>query len=184
MSLVWLALGVLAPPLAEANPSYHALRRTWTKGARIYNLDTMDAVLIWKATFLSPEFQEAFRDRHGLIKHLSESEALRFRMEQEEKTQCCYEFFVSLYTKKDYKNFSLGADSFWQVALIGEDGKEIVARSVEVLPNDPYWRKMFPTLNRWSKPYRVLFPKENLGNSWTLHLRSVAGSSELRWALK
>lgn len=161
--------------------SYNSVRRHVTESARLYNLKQMEAQLIWKATYFSDSFRRAYEKRHIALNHLGPVEAARWIAEQEKQQGLYHEFFIDFYSQKEYRDFSLAATSFWQMVLTTEEGSELQPTKIEEITLTPYERKMFPSLNRWSRGYRVLFPKVTLGKSTTLTLRSVVGKSDLTW---
>jgi hypothetical protein len=159
------------------------LRRA-TKSARIYSPETMEAKLIWHATFFSNEFRRSFERKHVKIHHMGALEAARFVQEEEYRQGRGWDFFIGFYTKDDYKKFSNEPDTFWRIQLKTANGEVVAPTSIEMIPVGPYERIMYPYLNRWSKGYRVTFPKVVLGRRFSVTLMSIVGQSTLTWKVK
>lgn len=180
-TLVCLAIvGALLGSI-PAQASYRGTLRHHTETGRIYKLNTLDSVLLWNATYYSAAFRRAFEKKHARIKYLDPLETALFVAQEEAKQEKNHEFFVGLFTQNEFREFSTDRNSFWQVVLTAENGMEMAPDSVAMVPVGPYERKMFPYLNRWSQAYRVTFPKAELGKHFTLTLRSIEGSSTLKW---
>lgn len=180
--IAWLA-GVA--PQAEAKLSYDRALRMATHSARLFNLETWDAKIIWSATFFSDAFRRAFDEMHIEVNHLDEeAEVSRFLDEQQYRQNSGWDFVVSMYAKKDYKKFSLENDSFWKVSLVTASGEEVRPVAIDALPITPYEQVMFRHLSRWTKLYRVTFPKVDLGDTISLTIESVIGASTMSWRLK
>lgn len=141
----------------------------------------MQTKVIWHATYFSPEFRRAFVAEHAEKKHLSAVGAARYLAEQEKKQSEGEEFFIGMVTRKPYRNFSLGQESFWEAVLTLENGEELRPKRIDFVEITPYEQVLFPYLNRWSKAYRVVFPKTDLGEKFQLTLRSVIGQTHLKW---
>ncbi|MFA4971625.1 MAG: hypothetical protein WC683_03360 [bacterium] len=172
----------LAPSASQAG--YRWDLNKMTKTGRIYHTSAWDAELIWHATFFDDAFREVFKKQHRKIKHLDPIDAERFEMEQGQRHGEGWDFFVSMYTKDEYKDFSTYEDSFWRIELKTGDGEVVKPMLVEKLQITPYERKMFPYLDRWSRGYRVTFPKVPLGNEIELTIMSVVGASTVKWNIR
>ncbi|MBN1283530.1 MAG: hypothetical protein JXA24_07160 [Proteobacteria bacterium] len=183
--LAWaaIALMVAAAPLAS-HAGYNRELKKQTRSGRIYHPNTWDAEIIWRATFFDDAFREEFKKRHQKIKHLNEIGAERFEMEQANRHLNGWDFFVAIYTKDEYKNFSHYEDTFWHIELRPAGGEAVKPILVEKLPITPYEKRMFPYIDRWSQGYRVTFPKVDLGGEFDLTIKSVVGSSTLEWNMR
>jgi hypothetical protein len=159
------------------------LNRATEKG-RLYHHTDWNAELIWHATFFSKRFRDAFIKQHEKVKHIEKVNALRFEAEQMNRQIKGWDFLVVMYTRERYKAFSTYEDSFWRIELATGTGQTIKPMSIEKLPITPYEEKMFPFIDRWSKAYRVRFPKVELGNKIELTMSSVVGESSLKWKVK
>ncbi len=179
-----LVLGFLSGfALAEDQPSlpqYRSVLKEWTRHKQWYSPVTMQAEMLWHATYFSPEFRHAQEQETIKRKYLDPVEASVYIAQQEKKQSAYEEFFVGLYTIKAYREFSLGKSSFWETVLVKEDGEEIFPVGIEPIEIRPFEKILYPYLGRWDKGYRVLFPKSNL-NKFSLVLRSVVGETKLKW---
>lgn len=167
-----------------AQAGYHSDVSKVTKKGSLYNTTQWDAKLLWSATLFTDEFRKSFAEEHIKVEHLEATEAARYFADQMKKQENSTEFMVFLYTKKDYKKFSSSEDAFWKVFLELPSGEKVKPSTVESLPQSPYIQVMFPHVNRWSKVYRVTFPKQDLHGNMKLHLQSVVGESVLKWKLR
>ncbi|MBT3181419.1 MAG: hypothetical protein HN337_02805 [Deltaproteobacteria bacterium] len=182
---VLLAMIVFLLTAATADAGYAMKLRKYTEHGRIYSVKNFDAKLVWHVTFFSDDFRKAFEEKHVKLHHMEDQmEISQYLAEQEHEQRAGWDFFVGFYTKQEYKQFSSESDSFWKIHLTTGSGEVIKPIAMEMIPIGPYEKKMFPYLNRWSKAYRITFPKVDLGDKVTLTARSVAGKSVLKWKLK
>ena len=183
MKKIFLIIFLLIPILANAK-SYRSELRSATERGQIYDTTTWDAKLIWHATLFTDEYRRAYTDRHIKINHLSARESARYVATQMEDQAEEWEFFISFYSKKAYKHFEQTKNSFWKIELSTSSGEVLKPYKVEFVPITPYQTEMFPHLNMWSKAYKVTFRKAELGKKASLSLKSVVGSSVLKFKLK
>lgn len=160
---------------------FRSARRYATQNGRMFNFETWDAKLIWHATFFSEKLRNAYINKTIVLKHMNEEEALFFREDEERRQTRGWDFFIGTYTKKDYKKFSSDTDTFWKIRLTTESGEEVEPESIESIAITPYEKIIFPYLTRWSKAYRVTFPKVEIGSRFSLTMMSVVGESKLNW---
>lgn len=187
MGKYFISTFVLVCLLLFVSPTYAGYRTDVmraTKSGRIFNFETWDAKIIWHATFFNDGFRSVYDAEHIDINHLTPIEAELFLTQENLRQSRGWDFFVSFYTKKDYKNFTNSEDSFWKIRLIKEDGEEIKPDAIDEIPIKPYELAMYPHLNRWTKGYRVTFPKIDLGDKFKLSIMSVVGKSDLLWHVK
>lgn len=176
-----MVLGVVTPTYAK--DSYRSFVKKWTEHKQWYSAKTMQAEMLWHATYYSSEFRRALEQEYIKRKYLNPIEAAQYVAEQEKKQAEGDEFFIGLYTVKPYRAFSMGKESFWQIRLFSESGEEIEPLRIDIVEITPLEKILFPYLKRWEQAYRVVFPKLPLGNSFELVLRSVIGETRLKWDL-
>lgn len=169
---------------ATAAAGYRGELNRATKRGSIFTFDDFSARVIWNATFFSDKFRQAFKKRHLKISHLDELEAAKFIAEQEYRQSNGWDFFIGYYIKEGYKELSPDPESFWKIEIIAKNGEHIKPISIEKIQITPYEEIMYPYLNRWSKAYRVTFPKVELGRRFELFLHSAAGESTLKWKMR
>lgn len=169
---------------AEAFAGYGTDLSRATKNHRIFDFVSWDARLIMHATFFSDSFRQSYEQRFAERNHFDALEEARFVEEQDRRQANGWEFFVTFYTKKEYKKFSIEPDSFWKMRMTTASGEVVKPIEIEQLPVTPYEQVMFKHLNRWSKAYRVTFPKVSLGDKFDLTIQSVVGESTMKWKLK
>lgn len=161
--------------------SYFSALRSATESKEWFSADDLKANVVWNATYFSDKFRKAFIQEHIKRTYLDEREATLFTKEQEDDHAKYTEFFFGLYAKKPYRELSLSPASFWELILTTENGEVLKPVAIEVIKPTPYDQVMFPYLDRWSKGYRVKFPKVDQGDSFTLTLRSVIGQVSQKW---
>ncbi len=176
-----IAALLLSATANAAVETYFAETRRVTHRGQAYNAFTWDAEVIWYATFFDDKFRTAFAKKHAKINHMGPIETAQWIEDQEYVQQRQWEVFISFYTKKDYKKFSLDSDSFWQIFLTTGKGEVVWPTAIEQVPITPYEKIMYRHINRWSKGYKVIFPKVNLGETYELTLQSIVGQSHLVW---
>ena len=175
---------VVGASAASAGWSYNRAFSKASKSGKLYDPGTWEARLIWYATFFDDDFRQAFEKRHLQITHISGESADAFHEEQLRRQEAGWTFFVTMYTKEPYKKFTAFDDSFWKIKLTTGTGETVEPVAVENFPVDPYAITMFRFVDRWSKIYRVIFPKVPLGDHIELTLSSVVGESTLSWKIK
>ena len=183
VSVFILILGISGALYSKGDRSYRSHVREWTRHKQWYSPKTMQADMLWHATYFSPDFRRAQERETIKRKYLDPVEASQYIAEQERRQTALDEFFIGLYTIKPYREFSLGEESFWQARLYTENGQELEPIGVELVEIKPFEKILYPYLGRWDKAYRVTFPKVELGKTFTLVLRSVIGETDLKWDL-
>ena len=169
---------------SSRSKSYRSTLHHVTKRGQLYDDSTWNAKIIWRATLFTDAFRNAYEEKHVDVEHLSSPEADRFVAEQQLLQGAGWEFLVVMYTRSDYKSFTTGPDTFWKCFLTDAAGEKVEPLSIAELPTTPYLQVMFTHINRWSKAYRVIFPKVALGARPELTMQSVVGTSSLAWKLK
>ncbi|MBI4125971.1 MAG: hypothetical protein HY465_00605 [Deltaproteobacteria bacterium] len=183
VSVIILTVLLAFVPASEA-ASYRGELRKVTERGRIYTAENFDAKLIWRASLFTDTYRHAHEQRHIEVNHLGPIEAARWVAEAEKRQAETWEFFVALYAHDEAKEFSLQPDSFWKVILTTSQGEELRPTSIEMIPVSPYISVMYPYVDRWSRTYRVVFPKTDLGGRTKLTLQSVLGTSTLSWRVR
>jgi len=172
-----ITLAIVVFAFADAQASYGTELRRATKKGHIYHVTDWSAELIWRATFFSDRFREAFEKKHAKLRFRTRPEVEQYISEQQMRQANGWEFLISVYTRKAYKNISNYEDTFWKIYLITESGIRVSPTEVDQVKITPYERKMLPFLDRWSKLYLVVFPKVDLGDNFKLQMDSVVGQS-------
>ncbi|MBI5299209.1 MAG: hypothetical protein HY877_02785 [Deltaproteobacteria bacterium] len=160
---------------------YKSTLRKWTRHKQLFNVQTLQTKIMVHATYYNPAFRKVYEEEHIKKKYLDGVKAETYIAEQEQKQSKGDEFFVGMYVRKPYKEFSRGGESFWEAVLTTARGEEISPIRIESVAVTPYEKVMFPYLNRWSQAYRVVFPKTDLTKPFTLTMRSVIGQTHLHW---
>lgn len=164
-----------------AKEVYRSAVRLATHRGQTYDAETWDAKVLWYATFFTDSYRIAYAKQHAKINHMGPMETSQWISDQEYLQGREWDFFISMYTKKDYKKFSMDSDSFWQIYMTTGSGEVVWPTAIEQMPITPYERIMFHHINRWSRGYKVIFPKVELGDTVQLTLQSILGQSHLAW---
>ncbi len=154
-----------------------------TKKGQMFDYDTWDAKIIWRATFFDDQFRKQYAKKHAAIHYMGPEEEKQWMSEQKLIQNREWDFIIVMYSKKDYKKFSMDSDSFWEIIMTTDVGEDVYPISIEQIPITPYEKIMFPHVDRWSKMYRVAFPKVELGDRVKITMRSVVGKSSLEWKI-
>jgi hypothetical protein len=180
--LAVFAVVTLVPSFAFG--SYVKEFKVSTRRGRLYDMNDGNAKIIFDATLFTDKFRQAFAKKDVEIRHLEPFEADRSIAEQMELQRASWEVFVAMYTRKDYKEYSLGPNTFWKSYITTEDGEKIYPVKIEKVTIKPYWKVMFPNINRWAHAYRVTFPKVSLGKRVSFTLQSVVGERSITWKVE
>lgn len=183
-----LIFSLLSGPLVYASQATKVtytndLKRMTQKG-QMFDYTTWDAKIIWRATFFDDQFRREFAKKHAAIHYMGPIESARWMADQQNIQDREWDFMVVLYSKKEYKKFSMDSDTFWEVLMTTGTGDTVYPSSIEQISITPYEKVMFPYIDRWSKMYRVSFPKTALSKDVSLTLRSILGKSTLTWKVE
>jgi hypothetical protein len=177
--LVVFSLATLIPSFAFG--TYTKELKGSTRRGRLYDINDGNAKIIFDATLFTDDFRKAFAEKDAKIRHLEPFEADRSIAEQMSLQKSSWEVFVAMYTRKDYKEYSLGPNTFWKSFMTTEHGDKVLPVKIEKITIKPYWKVMFPNINRWARAYRVIFPKVPLGKKASFTLQSVVGERSITW---
>lgn len=140
---------VLHGDISDDEPYSRALS-TATREASVYG-DFETKVLI-KATFLSPEFRNAFNIRYEKMMHENQ-----FSLSAADRKAG---FFISVFTP-DGGGLDLNNRKLWALSLKTLSGQQYHPSMVQKLTNKKRWISFFPWLTKWSEEYLVLFDTEH-----------------------
>jgi hypothetical protein len=175
------ALLALALPVA-AKTSYESVLKKWTRSDKVYVLDNFEARMIWNATYLSPDFRAARREKLSEILEWSGEELLRKVKEDGEESAKFDVFFVGIYAGSA-KWPEIGKDSgSWRIFLEPGPGPTVEAAEMERVPVTQLDRELYPYLDKWSHAYYVRFPKIlRPGQGFKIRMAGIPARSELVW---
>ena len=179
-----ITLSFAALPQSWAAPNYKREMKRATRRGQLYNVQTWDAKIIWYATFFNDQFRREFAKKHATVHHMGPLESAQWMADQHFIHNRQWDFVVIIYTKKEFKRLSMDPDSFWEIFLTTGSGETVHPNAIEQIPVSPYEKIMYQHINRWSKLYRVAFPKVDLGDKIELTLQSVVGQSTVEWKIK
>lgn len=175
-----LAMALASPDLHAK--SYRGHLRKATKHKQLYSIGDAKVKILWHGTYFSPDFRKAYVMEFSKRKFLDRWQVDLLIEEHKRRSLNGHEFFVEMYTPKDYKQFSMGKESFWQAVVTTQSGEILKPISINTIDVTPFEKEMFPYLDRWSHAYLVVFPKEELGKKFTLTLRSAIGQTHLKFS--
>lgn len=152
----------------DLQASYKSIYTKWTKSDQVYSIDTLNATLMWNATFFSQDY---------IAERNQKTESLGAESYQPDGI----EFMVVIYAPKDSRRFSLASDTFWKCTLITSEGRVYFPVRIDPVAVEPLQRILYPRINRWSELYHVTFDPVDLGDSFQLRLKGVTADSTLTW---
>jgi hypothetical protein len=180
----------LAAPWPSSPPSYPSATARWTREVKVY--DGIDHVFSVRATAKSAEWRAAYVAERARRQKLGTEAEATLRQEEQAAAEAGWEFQVLLATHDArWNDLAKGDGSIWRVALVGDDGREVLPSEVRAdrRPDDEVgaW---FPGMKPFFKAYVVNFPKAHADGTpiagpqsqrLALRLGSGLGSAELEW---
>lgn len=176
-----LALIVSMAPLA-ASASYRSILRKWTRSDKVYVWDNFEARLVWSATYLSPEFRAARREKMNQLLEWSDDElSARVREDGEESSKFDV-FFLGIYAGSAVWPEVGKNDGRWRIFLESGSGAPVEAAQLERVPISQLEREIYPYLDKWSQAYYVRFPKRlRSDQDFRIRMSGIPAKSELVW---
>ncbi len=176
----WLLLCLLVSASAGAE-SYRSILKDWTRKGRDYTVDNLEMRLAWQATYWSEAFRSARRERMAKLLEWSEEEAAGQRLQDEREARVYDEFFVGIYAGSNAYPEIGKETGEWRIALAVEGTviRPVLFERVQINEVD---RQLYPYLTRWSKAFRIRFPKTiRPGSPFALKMMGIPARSELVW---
>lgn len=177
--VIALLFALALPEMAFARVHYRSIMRRWTVGDNIYDPETFNAKINWRATYLSPEFRQTARTKITEWKKLPPGEMTTFPSYLTDNEEGV--FLVAIYTPKNYPPINADTENFWDFTLNLPGGATMAPSSIDTINVTEQEIKLFPYIDRWSTVYRVKFPVGYLTTPFTLALRSAPATSVLQW---
>jgi hypothetical protein len=166
---------------AEAGTSYQSSLKEWTRTGKVYVWDNMEARLIWNATYLSPEFRAARREKLDALLEWTDGELATKIREDAEESAAYDVFFLSVYAGSAVSPEVGKDDGLWRLFL-DTKSDAVAPAQMERLPVTQVERALYPHLDKWSRAYYVRFPKTlRPGEPFTLRMAGVPAKSQLVW---
>lgn len=144
---------------AEAKQSYKKVLRQWTEEGSNYELDNLEAQLVWNVTYKGWPLREKQLSEQARFSHFSEREVLEKKIAEKSEFAQYDDFFASIYAGSSTLSQVGKNPKMWRFQLLLPDGQRIEALSVtKIKPNelDLYF---YPYINKWSTTYLIRFPK-------------------------
>lgn len=144
---------------SSAEKHYKSALKGWTRDDEAYNWASLEARLVWYATYLSSTFRSAQLERYAELYDLASVDMLKRRREEAEDSRQFDAFFISVYAGS--RQFpDIGKDrNLWRLVLETTDGRVVEPESWEEVPRNQVTRTLYPYIDRWSRTYKVKFPK-------------------------
>ena len=172
---------LLAAGRAAAKESYTSALKEWTRTGRVYVWDNMEARLIWNATYLSPDFREARREKLDDLLEWTDAELMKQVRDDAEESAAYDVFFLSIYAGSSAAPEVGKDDGLWRVFL-DTNHAAVAPVQMERLPVTQVEKALYPHLDKWSRAYYVRFPKSlRAGESFSLRMAGIPAKSELVW---
>lgn len=169
---------------SSASASYKDVLSKWTRRGQAFSFDTLDAKIIWYATYLSRELRDAKVMKEASLMNWEEAETESALAKERLRMHNGQQFFVSFFAPKGANEFTLDEDSLWKIFLITSSNETYAPIGLEKVDLTARTKVFFPYVDRWSKAYIVTFPNIDLGTDFVLEMRSVVGKSRLHWKLQ
>jgi hypothetical protein len=138
---------------------YDAAHARWTRKGQIHS--GLDHVLSVAATALSPDFRAAYAAERARRLDMSAEERDALVAAEKATSDQLIEFEILVATNKpDWNDLGKYPRSMWRVALVGDDGREVLPTSI--LPDKRVRAEIetwYPDLGPFYKPYLVSFPR-------------------------
>lgn len=175
-------LVLLALFFVGCSVQYNQALRKWTRKANNYSFETFDARILFRATYLSPGFRQAAKNKIDEWMHVAQDDFIpdvHYLEDVEEG-----DFFVSVYVLPGYPLLNSKGERFWEFRLELPDGQKIDPTLIQSVSVTEREKRLFPYVDRWSRVYYVKFPVTALVPPFTLALRGVGGTSLLKWEVE
>lgn len=162
VAVVSATCGTRATTLYEkvvGSKRYARTTEAFTRTKEVY--DGLQTRFILSATWLSPQWIQAFSEEYANIYYLDAERRRRMIGEWREESAAYERFFVALFTPDERTNDLDQAKTLWALRLVR--GDEVDFRPVYVhrtglRPAEV--SRFFPYANSWFRAYEVAFPKE------------------------
>lgn len=178
---------LLASPIARAKAPkhekvYEKVLKQWTREDKVYVWDNFEARLVWHATYLSPEYRAARRERLAGLYEWTNEELVKKIREDAEEDSAGDEFFLSIYAGSSEWPEVGKDDGKWRIVLEQDGRAPVEAIKLERLPLTQAERELYPFLDKWSIAYLVRFPKMiRSGAPFRIRMTGIPARSELLW---
>lgn len=183
-----LVLGVLclAPMGLQAERSYQSILKDWTQDDEAYSWENLEARLVWHATYLSPDVMDA--QWKYLEQKLKGQELYQeqLRLNGNTPTGTSDVFVSAIYVGSRSDAFVGKNPSLWNIVLETSEGEVYKASAMEELPRNELTKLLFPYIDRWSRIYKLTFPKViRASTEWVqLKMVGIPADSTLEWNLR
>jgi len=144
----------------ERAPDYRDATRAWTRKTVVWR--ELQQVCDVSATLKSAEWRAAFVAEQARRTRMSRDAANMLAASERAAADAGWEVELLLATEKpDWNDLSKRERSMWRIALVGDDGREVLPTSVlaDKRPHDVV-RAWFPGKTHWHRAYTITFPRD------------------------
>ncbi len=170
--------GIGSDPILK---KYQQTLDKWTRNARQFSVDNLELRMQWHATYFSPEFRQARRERLAHRQEWSPEEIQQATKKDEADQKLYDDFFIDIYAGSNVWN-KIGTDTTRWRLFLETEGVRVKSLGFQLIPVFEEERGLYPYLDKWSKAYLIRFPKiTKEGKPFTLKMAGVPGRSVLEW---
>jgi hypothetical protein len=173
--------------------TYETMLRRWTQSGQVYQ--SLDSMLVVHATYLSPQFRQAFGEQYLKIFGIDPGKADSDLEQIATSIGRGHEFFVFTDTHLPEWNNLEARDSVWRLGLWGGPDQLGVAPLAvyRFAGRGPNLKAFFPYLNLFGRSFLVIFPLDQPNGkpildpengTLTVRLASAYGTASLSWKVK
>ena len=191
-----LVLGLACAPTPsmrgpqKMEQNYERLLKIWTQSEHIYH--SLDSILLVHATYLAPEFRQAYGDQYLKIFSIDPGRVDSDLEKIATSIGRGHEFFVFADSGNAAWNNLEEHDSVWRIGLWGGDD-QLGVPPISIHPFEgrgPNLSAFFPYLTRFGRTYLVVFPLDQANGKpvlnpangrLTVKLSSAFGTATLSW---
>ncbi len=178
----------LAPLTGWGKRPYKSVLKAWTENGEAYNFQSLEARLVWTCTLESPDFLEAKVDFLSEKIPLPSQKVEELKRDELSLAEKYDSFFCAIYVGSRVHRFIGKNRSEWQLvrhSIRGHEEQVDQPLAWEEVPNSQLTQMLYPYIDRWSKAYRVKFPK-SIGSGTDLvrlSMVTIPADSTLEWNL-
>jgi len=171
------------------SPTYQGTTKAYTRTKEVR--DGLETRFIFSATWLSPQWVQAFSEEYAKIYYLDTARKEQVVAHWKGESEKYERFLVALFTPDDRLNDLEKRGTTWSLRLVGRDEKDyapVYVKKTELRPEEV--TRFFPSVGTWSRAYEVAFPKEGgegavpegaVAPRFKLVLSGVQGRAVLAW---
>lgn len=141
------------------SPTYEGTTEALTRTKEVR--DGLDTRFIFSATWLSPQWAQAFSEEYARIYYLDAARKEQVAARWSGESGKYERFLVALFTPDDRLNDLEKRDTTWSLRLVGRGERDyapVYVKRTDLRPEEV--ARFFPFVGTWSRAYEVAFPRE------------------------